>query len=203
MSTPGHPIMHQNTHAAAPATADPDGGAGLREMHHRSVDLRFYSRADGLYEVHGHLIDRKSQPFRRLLAQRDTPPGEPVHDIHVWAVIDADMRVHDVQARMDTTPFGACRGAQDSLAPLKGLVMGKGWNREVRRLLGGAASCTHIVELLGPMATTAYQGLSPLRLARINEPDALPLRRAKVDSCHAYAAGGEVVAALWPELGRS
>ncbi|MDB5890764.1 MAG: hypothetical protein JWP47_1595, partial [Polaromonas sp.] len=35
------------------------------EIHHRQVDLRFYGRSDGLYEVVGRLVDTKSQPFRR------------------------------------------------------------------------------------------------------------------------------------------
>ncbi len=72
----------------------------------------------------------------------------------------------------------------------------------MRELLSGAASCTHIVELLGPMATTAFQGLAPQRLARINLPGQEAERAAKVDSCYAYAAEREVVAQLWPELHR-
>jgi hypothetical protein len=103
---------------------------------------------------------------------------------------------------MRATPFVTCRAAVGSLAPLKGLRIAAGWTKRVRELLGGAASCTHIVELLGPMATTAMQGLAPQRLARINEPDSEQQRRAKVNSCLAYAAEREVVAVLWPHLHR-
>ncbi|HEY4066939.1 MAG TPA: DUF2889 domain-containing protein, partial [Burkholderiaceae bacterium] len=139
-------------------------------------------------------------PFRRQLAQGDTPPGVPVHDIVVRLVIDEALLVHDAAASMHATPFAACLGATGTLAPLKGLRIGAGWNKRVRELLGGAASCTHIVELLGPMATTAMQGLAPQRIARINEPGSEAQRRAKVDSCFAYAAEREVVARLWPHL---
>lgn len=172
------------------------------ELHHRQIDLRFYRRADGLYEIEGRLEDTKSHPFRRQLSSEDTPPGEHVHDITVRLVIDEDMRVHDASATMAATPFGVCRGAVDTLAPLKGLRIGAGWGRQVRQLLGGAASCTHIVELLGPMATTAFQGLAPQRLASINTPGNDAQRQAKVDSCYAYAAEREVVARLWPDLHR-
>lgn len=172
------------------------------ELHHRQIDLRFYRRGDGLYEVVGRLVDRKRQPFRPHLADHDTPAGAPIHDIAVHLVIDADMLVHEAFAHMPTTPYDICPGAADSLAPLKGLSMAKGWNRRVRELLGGKASCTHIVELLGPMATTAYQGLAPQRLARMHAPESEPARRAKVDSCYSYAAERSVVARLWPHLHR-
>jgi len=173
------------------------------EIHHRSIDIRFYRRSDGLHEVEGRLVDTKSHAFRRQLATEDTPAGVPVHDIVVRLVIDESMLIHDAQAMMQSTPFGVCKGAAGTLGPLKGLTIGAGWNRQVRELLGGAASCTHIAELLGPMATTAMQGFAPQRLARINDPANEKQRAAKVDSCYAYAADREVVARLWPHLSRA
>lgn len=172
------------------------------EIHHRAIDIRFYRRSDGLHEVEGRLVDTKSHSFRRQLATEDTPPGVPVHDIVVRLVIDESMLVHDAQALMQATPFGVCHGAAGTVSPLKGLTIGAGWNRQVRELLGGSASCTHIAELLGPMATTVMQGLAPQRLARINDPANEQQRAAKVDSCYAYAAEREVVARLWPHLSR-
>ncbi|MEJ8850133.1 DUF2889 domain-containing protein [Variovorax rhizosphaerae] len=173
-----------------------------KELHHRQVDLRFFSRTDGLCEIEGRLVDTKSHPFMRQLAVDAIPPGVPVHNIVVRLVIDDALQVHEAEAAMHATPFGVCRGAVNTLAPLVGLRIGAGWNKRVRELLGGSASCTHIVELLGPMATTAIQGLAPQRLARINEPGSEAERQAKVDSCFAYAAEREVVARLWPHLHR-
>lgn len=170
------------------------------ELHHRQVDLRFYKRSDGLYEVVGNLVDKKTYPFRRQLAEEDTLPGTPVHDITVRLVLDEDLVVHGASATMDVTPFDICPGATGTLAPLVGLQIGAGWNRKVRDLLGGSASCTHIAELLGPMATTAYQGMAPKRMAVINLPGQEQQRLAKVNSCYSYAAHREVVARLWPEL---
>jgi hypothetical protein len=170
-----------------------------KEIHHRQIDLRFFQRSDGLYEVEGHLIDRKAHPFRRMFQDEDTPPGTPLHDIVVRLVVDDGLLVHDASATMAATPFNICRGAENSLAPLKGLRIGTGWNKRVRELLGGAASCTHIMELLGPMATTAYQGLAPQRVARMTQ-QGNDEHKSKIDSCHAYAGHREVVARLWPNL---
>lgn len=172
------------------------------EMHHRRVDLRFYRRSDGRYEVEGRLTDVKQHAFRRLLAEEESPPGAILHDITVTLVIDEALRVHEARATMPATPFSVCGGAGATLAPLVGSSIGPGWNRHVRERLGGAASCTHIVELLGPLATTALQGLAPQRLARLADPSSEEERRRRVDSCYAYAAEREVVARLWPHLHR-
>lgn len=175
---------------------------GREEIHHRQIDLRFYRRVDGLFEIEGRLIDTKTHSFRRQLSIEDTPPGVALHDIVVRLVIDESMQVHDASAFMHATPFAVCRGATDTLAQLKGLRISSGWTKRVRELMGGVASCTHIAELLGPMATTAFQGLAPQRLARLNEPGNEQQQLAKVNSCYAYAAEREIVAQLWPHLRR-
>jgi hypothetical protein len=154
-----------------------------------------------LFEIEGRLLDRKSEPFRRLFQDRDTPPGTALHDILVRLVVDESLLVHDASAALAASPFVLCRGAADTLAPLKGLRIGAGWNKRVRELLGGAASCTHIVEMLGPMATTAYQGMAPQRLARMAQAGN-DEHKSKIDSCYSYGKDREVVARLWPHLNR-
>jgi hypothetical protein len=168
------------------------------ELHHREVDLRFFRRSDGLFEVEGCLVDTKSHPFRRLLADKDAPAGQHLHDITVCLVLDSELTIHAADAQMRATPFDICPGATRTLEPLVGLRFGAGWNKRVRELLGGAASCTHIVELLGPMATTVLLGFAPQRLATIHDPGNEAQLRARVDSCYAFAAEREVVARLLP-----
>lgn len=60
--------------------APPFPSAERQLLHHRSIALRFFERPDGLFEVEGALMDRKSHPFRRQLAEEDTPAGHPLHD---------------------------------------------------------------------------------------------------------------------------
>jgi hypothetical protein len=170
-----------------------------RELHHRQIDLRFFERADALYEIEGRVLDRKAHPFRRVLQDEDTPAGAALHDITVRLVIGKDLVVREALASMAATPFSACRGAVNTLEPLLGLHIGPGWNKRVRELLAGAASCTHIAEILGPMATAVHQGLAPQRLAYLRQQGS-EASQTKVDSCYAYAADREVVARLWPHL---
>lgn len=180
-------------------TANPES-QDLELLHNRQIDLRFYRRKDGLFEVVGHLVDKKTNPFRRQLSDESLPAGEALHDMELRMVIDDNLTVHDIKATMNATPFGICLEAQSTLAPIKGLRIAAGWNKKVRELLGGAASCSHLMELLGPMATTALQGLAPKRIKDIEQPENEHLRQAKVNSCYAYAESRTVVARLWPHL---
>ena len=172
------------------------------ELHHRQLDLRFYNRSDGMYEVVGRLIDTKTLPFQRPLQSAPIPAGEHLHDISVHLVLDAQLVVQQAWADMPVTPFDICPQAASALTQLEGLRIGGGWNKKVRELLGGAASCTHVLELLGPMATAAWQGISPQRLAEMQTAEGEEQRLKKIDSCYAYGADREVVARLWPQMRR-
>jgi hypothetical protein len=88
-----------------------------QEIHQRQIDIRFFHRADGLFEVEGRLVDRKTHPFRRLLHDADTPAGAPLHDIRVRLVIDESLLVHEASAALSASPFDVCRGAANTLAP--------------------------------------------------------------------------------------
>ena len=58
------------------------------------------------------------------------------------------------------------------------------------------------MELLGPMATAAWQGISPQRLAQMQTAEGEEPRLKKIDSCYAYGADREVVVRLWPQMRR-
>lgn len=68
----------------------------------------------------------------------------------------------------------------------------------MRGHLKGAAGCTHMMELLGPMATAAYQALWPVTRTRPDPVDANG-RPLKVDSCYAYASHTQVIQQMWPQ----
>lgn len=174
--------------------------ARRRMMHRRTLTLQFYELENGLFEIEGRLRDIKTDPFKRVLYQEPWPPGEPIHDIKVHLIVDRDMLVHDLWADMQATPFRLCLQAQATLTPLIGRRIAKGWNKAVRDTLGGSQSCTHIMEMLGPMATTAFQGLAPQRMEDMNRPENEHLRVGKVDSCFTYGAQRTVVAQIWPHL---
>lgn len=169
------------------------------ELHFRRIDMRGYARSDGLYEVEGRVVDRKPEAFTSWLDGRDVPANAPIHDMGVRIIYDKTMKVHAVETFTDATPYAICPGGGAALQTLVGLSMTKGWSREVRERLSGAVSCTHLMQLLMPLATVAFQSMGALRRSSVLERDATG-RPLKVDSCYAYGAGQELVKKHWPEF---
>ena len=179
-----------------------DTDSTREELHFRRIDMRGYQRSDGLFEVEGRVTDRKPHDFVPFLGGgRPVPAGEPVHDMGVRLVYDAQLRVHDVHTFTNASPYAHCPEGGRALQSLKGLRMTSGWSREVKSRLGGERSCTHLMEILIPMATTAFQSLSALGLTRVERLDATG-RPVKIDSCYAYGAQRELVRRRWPEYYR-
>lgn len=171
--------------------------APRQPIHHRVIDMQAYAREDGLYDVEARLVDRKPFPFRRRGTTTPLPPNAPVHDLWVRVTIDEQFTIHAVETASDVTPYGTCPEGGKALQSMVGERMAAGWSRTVKTRLRGAASCTHLMELLIPMATTAYQGVQThLRMAKGVESQGAS---ARVDSCWAYRRDGEVVRMLWPE----
>ena len=171
------------------------------EQHFRRIDMRGYARSDGLFEVEGRVTDRKSEPFTALLGGRDVPANQALHDMGVRLVFDRSMTIVDVETFTEAAPYSMCPAGGQSLQALKGLRMTSGWSKRIRDVLANPNTCTHLMHLLVPMATVAFQTLSPVRrdegLAR--DADGRPL---KIDSCYAYGAGQALVQQHWPEYYR-
>jgi hypothetical protein len=166
------------------------------ELHLRRIELRGYRRHDGLYDIEARIVDTKSSEIT-LLDGRHLPSGAALHDMSIRMVVDEALTVVDIVASTDASPFGICKEATDSLQTMKGLRIAHGWSQAVRERLSGRKGCTHLTELLGPLATVAFQTLSQVRLAKPAAVDANG-RPFKIDTCYAYASDREVVKRLWP-----
>lgn len=182
-----------------PGATDMDPTATREEeLHWRRIDMRAWRRSDGLFELEGRVTDRKPEDFVPWHGGgRSVPAGEPVHDMGVRLVYDRDLRIHAVSTFTDAAPYAQCPEGGQALQSLVGLRMASGWSREVRSRLGGERACTHLMELLIPMATTAFQSLSQVNRGRAERLDANG-RPLKIDSCYAYGASRELVRVLWP-----
>ena len=176
----------------------PHDGLTREEIHHRQIDMRGYRRSDGLFEVTACLADRKTSDFTPPGGARTVAALTPLHDLGVTLVFDVDMVVRGVSTFMRSHPYAQCSGGGNSLQALVGLNIGAGWNSEVRKRLPSCDTCTHLKELLGPIATTAYQTMVGMRRSSLDYRDSegKPL---KIDSCYAYGASRDLVKRLWPE----
>lgn len=171
------------------------------ELHFRRIDMRGFERSDGLFEVEGRVVDTKSMLFKGWLGGRDVPAHEPIHDMGVRIVFDLQMTVIEIETFTDAAPYGNCPGGGQSLQALKGARMSSGWSNQVRERLASATTCTHLMQLLMPMATVAFQTLGNVRRAEDPPRDATG-RPLKIDSCFAYGASEALVRDHWPEYYR-
>ena len=160
-------------------------------MHTRRVEVNGYRRHDDLYDIEGTLIDTKSQDFENM-DRGLVKPGEPIHEMWIRLTVDLDLNVKDVEARNIWGPYNICKDVVPNFKRLIGLSIARGWRKNVNELLGGTEGCTHMVELLGPIATTAFQTTYHDRVARDRNlgKDEKP---ALIGSCHAYAPTSVVV----------
>ncbi|HIJ63445.1 MAG TPA: DUF2889 domain-containing protein [Rhodospirillaceae bacterium] len=176
--------------------------AGRSLIHERQVVCRGYRRDDGLWDIEGHLTDVKTYDFMKadggvLLA------GQPVHEMTVRVTIDNHFLIHAVEVSMQHQPTSYCDTILPNFASLVGLTLGPGFRQEVRKRVGGVRGCTHIVEMLGPIATAAFQTIAPILDHYDYKPpadDGPPGKPLIIDSCHVLAADGPVVAMKWPEF---
>ena len=174
----------------------PDSG-NRTLLHTRNIEMRGYRRDDGLFEIDGRVTDVKTESMTRFDGGREFPAGLPVHDMWVRLVVDEDLVVRDVIAVTDESPYDICREAVEPMRAIVGERIKGGWGNMVKSKLGGAKGCTHLMEILIPLATAAYQTLTTTRLKK---PDAVDAngRSFKIDSCYAYGKDREVVARIWP-----
>ncbi|MFO1352320.1 MAG: DUF2889 domain-containing protein [Gammaproteobacteria bacterium] len=166
--------------------------------HTRQVILRGYERDDGLWDIEGHLVDSKTYAFSNR-DRGEVKAGEPVHAMWLRITVDDDLKIHDAVASTDAAPFKVCPLITTRYQRLIGLSIGPGWGLKIKQLFNGVEGCTHLTELLGPLATTAYQTLFARReeRARANPDHGRP---QILDTCHALASDGEVVKSLWPQF---
>jgi hypothetical protein len=167
-----------------------------QELHLRRVELRGFLRVDGLYDIEARLVDTKTEALT-VGTGRLVPPGEPLHDMSVRLVVDADLTVIDVDACTDAAPQSICPQAASTLQSIKGLRIGPGWSKAIAQRLAGHRGCTHLTELLKPLATVAFQTQWKLRESQPTDVDENGKPR-KIDSCFAYASDREVVQHRWP-----
>jgi hypothetical protein len=168
-------------------------------MHTRAIECKGYEREDGLWDIEAQLVDTKSYVHTRRHGGAERQPGEPVHHMWLRLTIDLDMKIHDAEAVTETGPYPFCGDITPNFKKLIGLTIGRGWRREINARLGGVNGCTHLVELLGPLGTTAFQATGRAREAR-KPPAALTQRPYQLGSCHAYREDSPAVLERWPQF---
>lgn len=173
--------------------------APRRLIHTRAIECKGYERDDGLWDIEAHLTDTKTYRHSRRNGGRAREPGEPVHDMWIRLTIDLDMLIHEAEAATEASPYAQCGDIAPAFRKLVGLRIGPGWRREIAARLGGTQGCTHLVELLGPLGTTAYQATGRAREARL-AGSPVTKHPYQINSCHVYKEDSPAVLERWPQF---
>ena len=165
-------------------------------LHTRTIHCQGFSRSDGMWDIEATLTDTKTRSYDNH-ERGEVKAGEPIHNMKLTITLDIDMVIRAIQTEMPHTPYQLCKSASDKMHKLVGLKIGAGWMRKARERVGRTESCTHVMELLGPVSTTAYQTMH----WAIEERENAKEKRGKpgiLDKCHSLASHSQVVKVMWP-----
>jgi hypothetical protein len=181
-----------------------DSAVRRREMHMRRIEMRAFARDDGLWDIEAHLRDEK--PYEYIDPGRGLQKaGDAVHDIWLRLTVDDDRIIRDIAVEMGSMPFGTCHEVKDSLRPLIGERVGRGW-RQILKRIPRHQTCAHVHELLVPLATVVHQGMAlgrePDGKVAMQPDPALEMQPFFVDDCHSWRIDGPVVAKFFPQFSR-
>ncbi len=184
-----------------------------RKIHTREICCEAFFREDGLWDIEGRIVDSKTYDFANRDRGGTIKAGEALHDMSLRITVDEQLQIHHAEAVTDASPFNICPEIADSYAKLVGLRIGSGWRQQLRERVGGTAGCTHLTDLLAPMATTAVQAMKSGSRKALDtqsskrQPPKQPPRRDTaagaskiINRCYALSESGPVVREFFPKL---
>lgn len=161
-----------------------------RQIKERRITCRGFARTDGLWDIEGHLVDTSTEPIDLPVGQ--VAPGAPLHEMRIRVTIDIDMNIVDLEAKTLHGPYPVCGLINEAYRSLIGVRIQAGYNQLVKGRFRNELGCTHLTELLPPMATAAFQLLLPV-WGRMGRPTNV------VGGCHAMRVDGDVVRLYFPD----
>jgi hypothetical protein len=176
-------------------------------LHIRQIECQGFHRSDGLWDIEAHMTDRKSYSFPSD-ERGEVVAGTPIHDMWVRVTLDDSFLIQAIEAVTDSSPYRLCPAITPNFQRLVGLRIGPGFTRKVKELVGGVEGCTHLVELMGPLGTTAFQTIFSAKHRAQREraeggesvPEQPRKRPRLIDTCHALASDSPVTKRSWPEF---
>lgn len=163
----------------------------------RTIHCDGFLRRDGLWDIEGHMHDVRKFPSVMPLG-RVVPANVAVHRLAMRMTIDEKFVIRAIEVAMDATPYEICPNVGPNHQRLVGLSLHSGFAKKARDALAGADGCTHFREMLGPIATCAFQTVFNYRRATEPPRDESRLQGQFLNTCYAFAPTSPVIKARWP-----
>ncbi len=171
--------------------------------HRRRIDIEIHARPDGLWEVDAQMQDMRASEFT-LHGGGTLRAGEPIHDMRLRIVVDANFEIVDAGAQTVAMPYaGVCDAHGDLYSRLIGLNLLDGFRRGVKERLGGVQGCTHLTELTWVLPTAVVQAFAGEGLLDRVDDGGMPVQPMPIDRCHALRSDGPMVRTHFPRWYRA
>jgi hypothetical protein len=165
-------------------------------IHERRLTIRTYPLEDNRVIVEGWLRDE------RLIFgfHRDGQPRPPgvVHLMGVRMLLgDFPITILEAEAEMSTTPHELCPTVAETVKEIVGLPIVSGFSDQVRKKLGGAEGCSHLMHLILAMGPAvlhgfwAHQSRDPQPVPRSFEE--IPGLPYLINSCQLWKEDGPLI----------
>ncbi len=173
-------------------------------LHTRQVTCTGWAREDGLWEVEARLSDTRAYDMDPAFVRGNVvmrKAGDPIHLMSLRIALDDSFTIVEAQAVSHQVPYADCVDINAAYEQLVGLRIEAGFNQAVKARFRGALGCTHLTELMGPVATTALQSIRPAmerrRYLNGQPPSDDGPKPVLLNSCHGLRRGGEPAIVRW------
>lgn len=165
------------------------------KLHTRKMEIATYEYDRQRIIVEGFLQDDRLQLTHSLTGEKFSPGI--IHHMSIRLLINcSNFVIEDVDVDLIAVPRDVCRETLQSLQPIKGLTIARGFTSKVKKLVGGIKGCTHLLELLLAMAPAAVQGFAAHQLRKprgFDSDQAELITKYLINTCHAWREDGPFV----------
>jgi len=165
------------------------------KLHTRNIEVTTYDYDEQRIIVEGFLKDDRFQESHMMTGEK--LPSGVIHHMSIRLLVNcSNLVIEDVNADLISVPREACSETIECLAPIKGLIITRGFSIKVKKIAGGKNGCTHLVELILAMAPAAIQGYAAYQSKK---PAVFNPERAKlvlqflVNTCRVWREDGPFV----------
>jgi hypothetical protein len=135
------------------------------KYHTRTIEVNTYEYDEQRLAVEGCLTDHRSQEYHLATGEKRSPGILHQMVIHLL-VSKTTLEIEDLHVEMPAVPREECLETINSIAPVKGLRITRGFASRVKALVGSGKGCNHLVVLLTSMGSSTIQGYAAYKLQK-------------------------------------
>lgn len=170
--------------------------ASRKKIHARTITISTYDHDGSRIVVEGFLRDDRYVDTRVITGE--VFPSGTLHHMGIRLLVNCStLVIEDLEMELISVPREVCRETMGFLAPVKGMIIARGFTSRIKKLVGGEKGCAHVVELLLAMAPAVLQGAATHRAhhpSTVDSGQAGMILKYLVNTCHVWREDGPFVA---------